>query len=355
MSDGVSRSIVAGRQPQAGFSLVGLVLALVLTSVTAIWASSRVVQGIEDAAARSTGVWLLHVRQAVASMVTMHFDVLAKGEAPQAKDGARLFADPFSPTLAELRVQGHLPVDFPEQAALGFGAALRVIRGEACPGERCRIDALVYSAKPVMTPGMSMPDLLGIATIIDAAQGHGGAVWPQAPGLVRGATFSFANPPAPGAPAYAPGTVALWAGVGAGYTPVPPDLEPFVRIGDTRDPMLQGALTTASSVSAGGYLSVGARAQPGHPCAASIGTIASTHDGELLSCQHGVWRRASGGFGGAYSTNYPLGCRHFTGASTANPVTGQCSCPPGFAGVIVSAGGKWQDTEGWTTGYVCVR
>jgi hypothetical protein len=41
--------------------------------------------------------------------------------------------------------------------------------------------------------------------------------------------------------------------------------------------------------------------------------------------------------------------------STANPRTGACSCPAGYSAVIVSAGGKWTDTEGWTTGYVCVR
>lgn len=353
--DGASQCAATGRRRQAGVSLVGLALALVLASVTAIWASNQIVQGIEDAAARSTGVWLTHIRQAAASMLTRHFDALAKGIAPQEESGARLFADPLAPTVAELRALAHLPSDFPERSAMGFGAQVRVVRGAACPGERCRIDALVYSAEPVMKPVTQSLDLIGIAAVIDAAQGHGGAVWPEAPGQVRGATFNFPNPLAPGTPAYAVGTVALWAGVGAGQSPVMPDLDPFVRIGDARDPALQGTLTVAASVNAGGYLTVGARAQAGHPCSVVVGTIASSHEGELLTCQSGVWRRASSDFGGAYSTNYPLGCRHYTGASTANPVTGQCSCPPGFAGVIVSAGGKWTEDEGWTTGYVCVR
>lgn len=341
----------AGRQ--AGFSLVGIALAMVLTTLTAIWASNQIVQQIEDAAARATGVWLTHIRQAVASMITRHFEALANGRAPLGEGAGALFANPRSPTLAELRALGHLPADFPALASMGFGAQIHVFRGAACPGERCRIDALIYSAQPVIKSGQ--PDLVRIATVIEAADGHGGAIWPQAPAQLRGASFRFPNPPAPEAPAYPPGTIGVWAGVGAAQSPAMPDLDPFVRIGDSRDPMLQGSLTAASSVSAGAYLAVGARGHPGHACGTGVGTIASAHDGELLTCQSGVWRRASWGFGGAYSTNYPLGCRHYTGVSTANPVTGQCSCPPGFAGVIVSAGGKWTETEGWTTGYVCVR
>lgn len=344
---------------QRGFSLLGLALTLALTSMIAIWASSQLVQRIEDAAARSTGVWLTQVRQAAADVLKQHFSALAKGESLQGEAGVPLFADPYAPTVAELRASAHLPADFPERAAMGFAARINIAKSEACPGERCRIDALVYSAKPVLKAGTHAPDLVSIAAVIDSAQGYGGAVWPEAPGQVRGAAFSFPNPWAAGAPALSAGTVALWAGVGAqaeaDRPPAMPDLSAYVKIGDVRDPMLGGALTVASSINAGAYLSVGARAVARDSCHVATGTIASTHDGELLSCQFGVWQRASSSFGGAYSINHPRGCRHYTGVSTANPLTGQCSCPPGFAGVIVSAGGKWSETEGWTTGYVCVR
>ncbi len=356
-SDGARWRAILSPHQQGGFSLVGLALALALTSVIAIWASNQVVQRIEDAAARASGLWLTQVREAAAGMLARHFDVLAKAEAPLSEGGQPLFVDALAPTVPELRALALLPAAFPERSAMGFGAQIRVVRGEGCPGERCRLDALVYSAAPILKSGARFPDLIGIAAVMDAAQGYGGAVWAESPDRVRGSSFSFPNPLAPGAPAYAAGTVALWAGAGPGAdrSPVMPDLDPFVRIGDARDPMLQGTLTAASSVIAGGYLSVGARAQAGQHCGVAVGTIATSNDGELLTCQSSVWRRASSGFGGAYSVNYPRGCTHFSGASTANPVTGQCSCPPGFTEVIVSAGGKWTETEGWTTGYVCVR
>ncbi|MCY1530655.1 hypothetical protein D9M68_658510 [compost metagenome] len=240
---------------------------------------------------------------------------------------------------------------------MGFGAQLRIARAPACPGAPCRLDGLVYSAQPVLKTGTQAPDLVGMAAIIEAAGGYGGAVWPGSPGRLRGAAFDFANPLMVGGPAHAPGTLALWAGEGAGDGTGPggPDLDRFVQIRDTRDPQLQGTLSVASSASVGAYLSVGAQAAAGQYCGLANGTVANSAQGELLTCQSHVWAQASGGFGGAYSVNYPLGCYHYTGVSTANPRTGSCSCPVGFHSVVVSAGGKWTETEGWTTGYVCVR
>ncbi|WP_454697062.1 prepilin [Achromobacter aegrifaciens] len=319
--------------------------------MTAIWASGQVVQRIEDAAARATGVWLTQIRLAVTEVLARHSVILAKGEVPRSEQGVPLFANPLAPTLGELRGLGLLPADFPERSSMGFSAQIRIARSQACPGERCRMDGLVYSATPLLKTGTQSIDLTGIAAVIDAAGGYGGAVWPATPALVRGAAFSFANPVASGGPAYAPGTLALWAGAGAGG----PDMERYVRIRDTRDPQLQGELSVASSAQVGSYLKVGARASAGQQCGVANGTMATSEQGELLTCQSQVWAQASGGFGGAYSINYPLGCYHYTGASTANPRTGACSCPAGYKDVIVSAGGKWTETEGWTTGYVCVR
>jgi hypothetical protein len=164
---------------------------------------------------------------------------------------------------------------------------------------------------------------------------------------VRGAAFSFANPLASGGPAYAPGTLALWAGAGTGG----PDLERYVRIRDTRDPQLQGELSVASSAQVGSYLTVGARASVGQSCGVSSGTIATSAQGELLTCQSQVWAPASGGFGGAFSLNFPFGCNR----STVNPRTGACSCPGGYTPVAVSGRDDWNEAMGRTTGYVCVR
>ena len=348
----MARSHAAAMWPrQRGFSLAGLVLVLALSAMAAIWASGQVVQRIEDAAARAAGVWLMQIRLAVTEMLARHSATLAKGGVPRSEQGNPLFADPLAPTLGELRGLGLLPADFPDRSALGFSAQIRIARSQACPGERCRVDGLVYSATPLMKTGTQTPDLTGIAAVIDAAGGYGGAVWPAAPGLVRGAAFSFANPLAPGAPAYAPGTLALWAGAGTGA----PDLERYVRIRDTRDPQLQGELSVAASAQVGSYLKVGARASAGQPCSVANGTVATSEQGELLTCQSRVWAPASGGFGGAFSINSRYGCYDTRGTWRPNPRSGACSCPAGYTPMVVSERGDSFESGGVTTGYVCVR
>jgi hypothetical protein len=360
MSAGVCRpgspQYAAGRcspnpRLQSGFSLVGLALALAITTAVAIWASNEAVHGIEAAAARSTAVWMTQIRLAVTGILSRHSDALSQGEPPVDAQGQPIFGDALRPTLAELRTQGHLPTDFPDLSALGFGADIRIVRGQHCPGDACRLDGVIHAGTPLLKKGTQLPDEVAMALVIEAAHGYGGAVWTQTPSQLRGAAYSFSNPLAAGEPAYPPGTLALWAGAGSGQH----DLSGYVKMRDNRDPDLQGKLSVAGDVGAGGYVTVGAREIPGHACGALGGTLATSAAGQLLSCESGVWMQASGGFGGAYSSNYPLGCFHYTGVSTANPRTGQCSCPPGYAGVIVSAGGKWTETEGWTTGYVCVR
>ncbi len=336
---------------QAGFSLISLALALALSTAVAIWASNEVVHRIEASAARSTGVWMTQIRLALTDVLSRHAAALSEGKPPLDDEDQPLFGDALRPTLVELRGLGLLPADFPDQSALGFGADIRIARSETCPGQPCRLDGIVYADKPLLKKGTQTPDEVAMASVIASAAGYGGAVWPQAPTLLRGAAYGFPNPLAADTPKYAPGTLALWAGVGAGQ----PDLSGYVKIRDFRDPDLQGGLSVAGSLETGGHVNVGAREVPGHACGAQPGALAKSAAGQLLSCESGIWMQASGGFGGAYSTNYPYGCFHYSGISTANPRTGQCSCPPGYAGVVVSAGGKWLDTEGWTTGYVCVR
>lgn len=340
----------SGTAGQGGFSLLELALALALTALIAIWASSQVAHRIEDAAARSAGIWLAQARAAMDQALLRHFDAWAAGQVPKGEGGTPLFADPLAPTLDELRRTGALPAGFPLQSALGFGARIRLVRTATCPGQPCRLDALIYADKPLLKTGTQSADLAAIAVVIESAGGYGGAVWPTAPSALRGAAFSFPNPAAPGSPAYPAGTVASWAGLERS------EADRYVKLRDTRDPSLQGSLTVAGRLRAGEYLELQGQASAGQDCSGAPAGVARTGSGELLSCQSGLWQQASGGgFGGAFSLNHPRGCFQVSGQSTANPRTGACSCPPGYSAVMVSAGGVWDAEVGWTTGYICMR
>jgi len=326
---------------ERGFVLLEFAIAAAAAGLAAVWAASTLANRVDDAAAESTGRWLLGVRQAVDRMLVQDYDTLAAGQA--GSDSG--YADPYAPTLAELKAHGHLPSSFPERPPLGAGAAIRVLR-DACPGAQCRVHAVVHTLEPVRRPGDDDVDPSLIGGVVQATGGYGGAVYDWAAGRVRGALFDLANP-LPGETALPQGTVAAYAGLDAA------GFDRFVRMRDTRDPDLQGRLTVKGDIAAGGYLQVGAVVQAGAACDGK-GLVARDPDGGLLWCRSGKWLGAEGGFGGAYARNSTYGCKHYTGESTANPRTGKCSCPKGYKAVIVSAGGKWLDTEGWTTGYVCV-
>jgi len=327
---------------QRGFFLLELAIAAAVAAMAAAWAASILADRVDDAAAESTGRWLLGVRHAVDRMLVREYDALAGGQDGQAAG----YADPYAPTLAELKAHGDLPAGFPERPPLGGGAAVRVLREGACPGASCRVHALVHTLAPVGRPGRAGADASLLGAVVQAAGGYGGAVREWAPGRVRGALFDLDNPTGGGRP-LPPGTAAAYAGLdAAGY-------DRYVRMRDTRDPELRGDFTVQGRVAAGSYLRAGAVEQAGTACDGD-GLTARDAAGGPLWCRSGRWQGADGGFGGAYASNSTYGCRHYTGKSTANPRTGKCSCPAGYQAVIVSSGGKWSETEGWTVGYVCV-
>jgi len=339
---------------QGGFALLELSLALLLATLLAVWGAGALMRRADDAAAHGAGVWLLEIRHAAGRMLERHFDSLAAGTAPVDDAGRPLYAAPLAPTLAELRGQGLLPAGFPDTAAGGMRARILLRRAAGCPGDTCRVDALVHAAEPVRDAA-GAPDMMRLAVLVEAAGGYGGFATSGQGGRLRGAAFDFPNPYVPGTPSLPAGTPVLWAGLDAGTA------TRYVRRHDTRDPELEAPLSAAGEVSAGGrlrtaeYLELAGTADPGQSCG-DAGLVARDRQGAgLLLCQAGAWQRQDGGFGGAYAYNNRHGCSHYKGYSTANPRTGDCSCPPGYASVTVSAGGIWNAIEGWTTGYICVR
>jgi len=349
----------------AGFALLELSIALLVGTLLAVWGTAALMRRVDDAGAQAMGVWLLEVRQATARMLERHFEALAAGAAPRDGQGRALYADPTAPTLAEFRAQGLLPEGFPDASTGGVQARVRLLRTQPCPGDTCRLDALVYTSQPLRTSN-GEPDLMRMAVLSGAAGGYAGYAMAGQGGRLRGPAFDFPNPYAAGVAALPAGTPVLWAGMDLATA------DRYVRRHDTRDPLLETSLTATGGITAGGaiqaaagvssggrlktaeFLELGGTVTAGRACPSSA-LVARLDQGGLATCRNGVWTGEDGGFGGAYADNNRYGCAQYGGQSTVNPRTGKCSCPAGYRKVIVSAGGKWNDVEGWTTGYVCVR
>ena len=98
-----------------------------------------------------------------------------------------------------------------------------------------------------------------------------------------------------------------------------------------------GAISAAGSIASSGHLQLGAVATQGTPCDAS-GLLAQSSAGGLLICQSGVWRGTTKTGGGLFIDRVGFGCdvRDEVAIDRANPLTGECSCPPSFKPLLVS-------------------
>lgn len=363
------RRLAAPVLVQRGYLMFELALVLAVACLAAVWGADGWRRQVDAAAGNASGAWLLEIRGALAGMMARHRDDLMQGRPALDAQGGPAYADAHAPRLDELIRHGHLPAGFPLVSSGGLRIAIRILRDAACPGQGCRLDALAYSVAPAGAwsagagsayPGTIGADPAAVAAILAATGGYGGHVDGQAPDFVRGPNFRFPNPLAPDIPRLAVGTVAVWAGLDLAAT------WPYLRLRDHRNPDFQGDVAAAGSIHAAGsmhaagrlstdgHLLIGARARVGDACAPD-GLMARTDDGGPLSCVGGRWA-APGGFGGAYAVNTLYGCKTFALASTANPRTGDCSCPPGYDPLLFSqTSDYWVSGEGTTASYLCVR
>jgi len=328
--------------------MLELTVALLVATLLAVWGAGQVANRINDAAAQAAAVWMSSIRLAAFAYLDRHKAVLraASGTAELAHLG---YADWARPRLAELKAAGLLSAGFPESGVRGLGATIRIMRSGPCPGNECRVEALVHSSRALPDAMASSSGEQLVAQWLLAAQGQGGAVLRGRSHQIGGAAFQFPNPPVPGLDPLPDGTVAM------AVTAEQLAATDYLRVRDSRDPDLQGTATVKgdihaqASVNVQGYLSIGAEATERTACPAD-GLMARAAYGALLVCWGNVWLPAGGRGGGGYSTNTKTGCA----AGTYNLITGACSCPPGYGAVRISESGSMMAAEGLTRGYLCI-
>ncbi|MGN6580205.1 MAG: shufflon system plasmid conjugative transfer pilus tip adhesin PilV [Bordetella sp.] len=330
---------------QRGFALLELSVALLIGTLMLIWGAAALMRQADDATARATGAWMQEIRNAAYRMLERHFDVLSEGRPPVGPDGGPIYADVHAPTLAEFKAQGLLPQGFPELSPMGGTAQVRLAAPSACPGEACRVDALIYASTP-LSDRQGRPDLMRMAVFAEAAGGYGGHATAGNASRLRGRTFDFPNPYASESDPLPAGTPVLWAGMDMATA------AQYVRRFDERDPQLKAGLTVAGSVTgkrlqANEYLQIAGQAAPGGACSPN-GLVGRTPEGLLLSCQSGVWT----GFGG--STTFYTVPTFGGGCVSPNAATGSCSCPPRTRYVSLSGQASSNGYSFDRTVYACI-
>lgn len=274
---------------QAGYALLELAIAALLLLLGAVWAASRLQNDVQDTGAQATARYLLAMRGATQEMLVQHFDALAgypeppEGYGPAAPMPAYLAQPmPLSLGVAELALPradgqpGYLPAGFPTRPVYGGEVRVRIWREGTCPGEHCRLQAIVHTTAAVAADGGHYsPELVG--QIIMASEGYGGHAPPNAPQRLRGAVFDVDNPM---------GGVAGIVGVAASLDTTL--FNQFVRHGDTRPVWLQNRLHVQGAIASSTGLALQTAVTPGDACS-SEGLYATSVRQSLAMCLTGIW------------------------------------------------------------------
>lgn len=335
---------------QQGFVLFELLLGAAVALLIVVWAGQALSNRVSDASAQQSARWMLIVRNAVHNYLEHHGEHMRLAVA-QADLMANGYQDWSAPTLAELRNDGLLAAGFPDRVRPVGGIRIRIIREGGCPGEQCRLGAVLYGEQPFMkTSGVVDEQML--AQWLLSAEGLGGMVHPSRPNLIRGPTFQYPNLLEEGT-VLPPGTVVMT------ISDDQLNASAYLRVRDHRDPefqsdaTVQGTITAGGVVSAGEYLHVGKPANWLDTCAVE-GAISRDALRGVLICSGGAWQMGTRSPGG-FSVNSLHGCFTPDGSSSANPITRACSCPAGHVPLPISEGGGGDEARGITQGFLCVR
>lgn len=344
MGAGLSRA-------QQGSMLIELAVALVIATLLAAWGAHTLVNRYRDAQAQAAAVWMESLHKAVVAYVRRHGPDIQTAVDVQALVLPG-FADWQAPSLGELAEAGLLSSAIPHSTPLTGSAQIAVWRSGDCPGNVCAVEALINAERALLDADGSETDQAMVAQWLLAAQGKGAAVQPARPDRIQGGALDLDNR-LPGGRVLPVGTV------GMAVTAEHLALWSYLRVRDPRNPEFQGQMSVEGNIAGGadarfsGQLVVGATHDRGEPCDAE-NAIAHAREGGLLVCRENLWRSAGGAGAGGYGYHSLRGCRTANGESTANPVTGSCSCPLYAVEALIMEVGENDFPDGKQYAYLCV-
>lgn len=289
---------------QRGYFLIqigiGILILLILTALGA----QKYAWTVKDAAAESTGRYLIVVRTAVAKALSTYDFAFSQVDTSSAPAGVY----PVPPAWAvftgaqktvsvkDLKDAGLLANSFPDTPPAGRSAHVSILRSGICPGDTCKLEAYVYTCWPISNlkpvgvvnittcpaaPSGTEFDVNMVGAVISATEGYGGTNYFAPIATMRGALFSVPMTSL-GLPASSPGHVAVLASLDDSMN------SQFVRQGDTRHIYLKDNLTVSKQVSAEMGILLPTNSVVGGVCSGEGVYGTSTRNSPVL-CTGGRW------------------------------------------------------------------
>lgn len=293
---------------QGGFAIIQVMIALLLTTAFAVMASGKWSQSVNEAAAESTGRYLVSVRQATMTALTTYQAALTlidttsapTGTYPTAPAWATFSGATTTINVNDLKTSSLLASSFPDGPPLGRSVQVTLVRSGTCPGDTCNIVAYAYTCWPISKtlppaavdnktcPAASSnlqfdANLLG--TVLQATDGYGATNNLQ-PETMHGALFSIPSATL-GIPANSPGHIAVIASLTDGINPL------YVRQGDTRHIYLEDQLSVSKQLNTDTGLVINTSVVPGAACT-TPNMYATASNGAMIQCLAGSWVQLQG-------------------------------------------------------------
>ena len=216
---------------QKGFALLELTIAILISGVLALWASTKLQQISDDATAQATGIHLDTLASSGQKYILVNYMALAAGTDVPA------IVNDLAPTRDELIATGRLASGFPAWTPSNQRAQVYVTKS-GCPGANCVITANACLTAAYQVRGKYRDD--ETTNVMMAMSGRGARSHSDNPSLVRGANMSIANP------------LGAVTGIVCGQSNVDAGLyDTFVKMNDNRDPNFQGGLTVSGTNATG--------------------------------------------------------------------------------------------------------
>lgn len=253
---------------QRGISLPAMAFALAVVAIILVAITQQRVRAANELAGRSLGATLNELGRAVELYRTTHLATLT-GALPVTVAG---FADPYAPTTTELQAAGFLAPAVNMPAADYAIAFTRNPVGCVAPADDpCTVWSRTSPVDPVLNPDGTVPADRLNALVARITSSNASFSGPPNPATITGGdgTWVIANPD----PAARSGIVVLVNGLGGAG-------EPWLRVGDTRNPDFRGPSVTGTQFDT-------LHKTPGDACTPQ-GAFASAANG-IVYCNAGTW------------------------------------------------------------------
>ena len=232
-------TLFRSRAKQAGFTLIELSVVSIVLVVLAVLANKALIDNLNEANAEATGSYFSTLKSSMEDYATKNITQLANNVAVTG------FVNPLSPTMAELKLAGHLASAYPAQSQLQQSVTFTVTRSAACPGAGCLVSSYVVANSPIAVTDANNGYLAAI--VRNKTGGYGiGSTESNASQLTGVQCDPIANPL--GAVANVMGACSV---VNGGF------YSQFVRRGDDRPTVLNNTLTVIGTVTASSIVATG--------------------------------------------------------------------------------------------------